>query len=190
MNKDKLVRCVGQHVRLRPMALRHDGVRGLPQLDDDWRVDMVEDKGVWLRNIRTDHRVLLGYDHIHHYTSDPARQLGGQQYGFLQLNVQIILHGIHADIEPLDPRERAATAEITDKWVSPAYPDKAGITTELRDQGYDVYWSTANDESMKLDIEGWEPVLVSEPDGKLVRLKIRDHPVIGGYLILLKRRKF
>ena len=64
------------------------------------------------------------------------------------------------------------------------------ITKELRDQGYDLCWSTANDESMKIDIDGWEPVLVSEPEGTLARLKIRDHAVMGGYLILLKRRRF
>jgi hypothetical protein len=188
MNKNKLSKCVGQFVRLRPMALRYDGASGLPQIDDDWRVDRVEDEGVRLQNIRTAHTVLLGYDHIHNYTSDAGRQLGQQKYGFLQLNVRIMLHGIHADIEPIDPREKATTSQIIDKWVNLPYIDTAGIAKDLRDQGFDLCWSTANDESTRTDIEGWEQVLICGPNGTLMRLKIRDHPIIGGYLILLRRR--
>jgi len=78
---------------------------------------------------------------------------------------------------------------VVDKWVSVAYAEKSGITKELQDQGYDLCWTGANHESERVDIEGWEPVLVNQPDGTRARLKIRDHPVIGGYLILLKRRK-
>jgi hypothetical protein len=40
-----------------------------------------------------------------------------------------------------------------------------------------------------VDLEGWEPVLVSELDGTFARLKISDHLILGGYLILLKKRR-
>jgi hypothetical protein len=76
--------------------------------------------------------------------------------------------------------------QIVDKWVSPAYAEKAGITTE---EGYEFCWSSANQESEKVDLDGWERVLLNQPDGTLARLKIQDNPVVGGYLILLKRRK-
>lgn len=79
--------------------------------------------------------------------------------------------------------------EPIDKWVNLEYVEKSGIAKELRDQGYDLHWTTANQESEKVDLEGWEPVFVNHPDGTCVRLKIHDHPVIGGYLIFLKRRK-
>lgn len=171
------------------MAVRHDGVCGLPQIDDDWRVDQVEDEGVWIQNIRTGHRVLLGYDHIHSYISDPARRLGQQRHGLLQLNVRIIMHGVHADIEPIDPREKAKASQVADKWVCTPYIEKTGIAKDLRTQGFELCWSTANDETTKTDTEGWGPVLICEPDGTLVCLKVRDHPIVGGYLILLKRAK-
>jgi hypothetical protein len=34
-----------------------------------------------------------------------------------------------------------------------------------------------------------ERVLVDQEDGTKARLKIHDHPVVGGYLILLKKRR-
>ena len=84
---------------------------------------------------------------------------------------------------------REQGAKVVDKWVSLAYAEKAGITKELSEQGYDLCWSAANNESEKVDLEGWEPVLINQGEGTLARLKIRDHPAIGGYLILLKRPK-
>jgi TIR domain-containing protein len=78
---------------------------------------------------------------------------------------------------------------VVDKWVNLEYVEKSGIAKELQDQGYDVGWSTANNKSQRVDLEGWEPVLIAQPDGKYARLKIHDHPAIGGYLIYLKKRK-
>lgn len=84
---------------------------------------------------------------------------------------------------------RRDTVQISDKWVSLSYPEKAGLTQQLTAEGYDLYWSSANDESERVDLQGWEPVLVEQPDGTRARLKIRDHPVIGGYLVLLRKKR-
>ena len=82
-----------------------------------------------------------------------------------------------------------AEYKVVDKWVNLEYAEKSGITKKLQDQGYIVRWSAANQEAERIDLEGWEPVLVEQSDGTFARLKIHDHPTIGGYLILLKKRK-
>lgn len=77
---------------------------------------------------------------------------------------------------------------IVDKWVSTEYVEKAGIAKELQEQGYDVRWTTAKKETVRVDLEGWERVLIRQSDGTNARLMIQDSPAIGGYLILLKRK--
>ena len=87
-------------VRLRPIAKRFDGGPDgseLPSIDDDWRVGILTDEGLPISNTRTDHGTTLGYEHIHHFTSDPQR---GAQYGFLTLTVQVHIGGCHLWIEP------------------------------------------------------------------------------------------
>ena len=84
---------------------------------------------------------------------------------------------------------RSEAVKIVDKWVNLAYSEKAGITQELTGQGYDLRWSTANEESERVDLQGWEPVLLDQADGTKARLKIHDNPVVGGYLVLLKKKK-
>ncbi|TMA77833.1 MAG: hypothetical protein E6J74_42440 [Deltaproteobacteria bacterium] len=79
--------------------------------------------------------------------------------------------------------------QIIDKWVNESYPEEAGIIQELTAQGYDLRWSTANQESERVDLQGWEPVLLDQTEGTKARLKIHDQPVVGGYLILLKKKK-
>ena len=44
----------------------------------------------------------------------------------------------------------------------------------------------ANEESKLIDFEGWEHVII-ERDGARFRLKIHDHPIVGGYMVLLKK---
>jgi hypothetical protein len=39
------------------------------------------------------HRVLLGADQIHHFTTNPKRRSGGNNYGVLTLLVQVFLRG-------------------------------------------------------------------------------------------------
>ncbi len=69
----------------------------LSTLDDDWLISDVADEGVRIINNRTNHSTVLGYDHIHHFTSDPAR---GARYGFLTLNIQVHIGGNRVWIEP------------------------------------------------------------------------------------------
>ena len=83
---------------------------------------------------------------------------------------------------------RDVTAPLIDKWVNLSYPEKAGITQALKSEGYELRWATANEESEKVDLQGWEPVLLDQADGTTARLKIRDHPVVGGYVILLRKK--
>ena len=78
---------------------------------------------------------------------------------------------------------------IVDKWVSMEYVEKSGIAKELKEQGYDVRWTTAKKETIRVDLEGWEHVLIKQANGTKARLKIQDNPVIGGYLIFLKKKK-
>ena len=82
-----------------------------------------------------------------------------------------------------------AEKRIVDKWVSFDYPESAGIKRDLDQVGYDVAWSIANKESKRVDLEGWEHVLVSQPDGTWARLKVSDHSAPGGYLVFLKKRR-
>jgi hypothetical protein len=93
MNRSALRKSEGMVVRLRPIAKRFDGGPGgwpLPDMDDDWRIGTISDEGVPISSLRTDHGTTLGYDHIHHFTSDPQR---GERYGFLTLTVQVHIGG-------------------------------------------------------------------------------------------------
>jgi len=174
-------------VRIRPIARRFQGSRELEQIDD---------------NLRCDHCPTLGFDHIHSYTSDPMRDTDGQKHGFLQLVVEIRLTDRRYTIEPLPPAERAGShtassrvlrresaTQILDKWVNLSSPESAGISRQLTAKGFDLCWATANEEGEKVDLQSWEPVLLDLADGAKARLKIHDHPAVGGYLILLRRKR-
>ena len=75
--------------------------------------------------------------------------------------------------------------KIIDKWVDIAYPENAGISQRLRSQGYKLYWSRADEEARRIDLEGWSIVEEKGNGGQLVRFKIRDPQC--GYVILLKK---
>jgi TIR domain len=97
-------------------------------------------------------------------------------------------------LEQLSDSKAAATAapmavEIVDLWVNMEYLQKSGLIEKLKADGYDVYWERAMDEATRIDLEGWEHVIVERPDGTRARLKIRDAPILGGYIVLLKRKK-
>ena len=105
MNKSKLEQCLWQRVRLRPMAQRRmtDGT-WLPPIDDEWIVTEVNAKGVRISNPRTGHAPLLGFDHIHHYNTDPARDWDGLTHGQLELNRQLTLSGCNVSNDPVRVR--------------------------------------------------------------------------------------
>jgi hypothetical protein len=73
--------------------------------------------------------------------------------------------------------------------VNTDYPQKLGLIQRLESEGYDLKWEHAIDEAMSIDLEGWEHATIDRPDGTRARLKIHDAPVVGGYIVLLKRRK-
>jgi hypothetical protein len=75
--------------------------------------------------------------------------------------------------------------EIEDKWVDSEY--LTSITKELEANGYTVNLRSANEEAKLIDLEGWEHVII-EREGVRSRLKIHDHPVVGNYMVLLKKR--
>ena len=82
----------------------------------------------------------------------------------------------------------ASPSLIQDKWVTPEYVEKAGIAQRIKDQGYLLYWATAQQEPERVDLQGWEVVVDQAPDGSRVRYKSHDHPIVGGYVILLKKK--
>jgi hypothetical protein len=78
---------------------------------------------------------------------------------------------------------------IVDKWVNSQYAEKAGIRSRLESEGYIVRWSNANKQHERVDLEGWEVVLLDQADGTKAQLKIHDIPAVGGYTIFLKKKK-
>jgi hypothetical protein len=82
-------------------------------MDDDWIILSAVDDGLKVANVRTQHQFTLGYDHVHHFTSDTTRQEGETKFGFLVLLVQIYLQGSSLTIEPtLRPGERVPPAKV------------------------------------------------------------------------------
>ena len=100
VTKTKLAKCIHHRVRLRPPARRFRGVTELRIMDDDWLVQEVEDQEVRIRNIRTDHVAVLGFNQISAYVADPKREFDGLRHGFLELKVQLFLRGPELTIEP------------------------------------------------------------------------------------------
>ena len=76
-------------------------VRIRPRIHDDWRIDSADDNGVQIHNLATGHTVLLGYDQIHSYRSDPNRSTAENRHGFLQLRLQIRVSPGGLQTEPL-----------------------------------------------------------------------------------------
>jgi hypothetical protein len=104
MNKAQLQNSVHFRVRLRPIARRFSAERELKAIDDDWIVSDVATygPGVGIQNIRTNHVLRLGFDQIHHFSEDVARdRADGVRHGFFELRGQVRLSGPRAEVEPL-----------------------------------------------------------------------------------------
>lgn len=84
MNHDQFKKCVGQMLRLEPPAIGPDG----RPTDDDWEVVEADDarKAATLRNRTRGAEVIVGFDHVKNYDSDPAR---GDKCGFLNMLWQL-----------------------------------------------------------------------------------------------------
>ena len=110
---------------------------------------------------------------------------------------ELFSHDLMAEVEELnrefsrnfDRRGAQSAPKIVDKWVNLGYEHKSGIAKSLNDEGFGLGWVSADKEAGMVEFEGWEYVLVDQPDGKKARLKIHDHPAIGGHLVLLKKRR-
>lgn len=106
MNHDQFRRCIGQTLRLEPQAI---GPANRP-VDDDWTVTEVDqpNRSATLRNLTRGGDVVVGFDHVRGYDTDPAR---GQNFGFLTMLSQIRI-GRDGTItgRPIAPRPGAAPA--------------------------------------------------------------------------------
>jgi hypothetical protein len=102
MNKEQLRKSVGHWVRLRPIAHRLD-TSGfpLPQIDDEWKIESVQDDGVRLFLQRTGHGRVLAFDNVVEYTKDRVER--GMHYAFLTLKVQLFLHRNDVHVTPTRP---------------------------------------------------------------------------------------
>ncbi len=84
MNHEQFGRCAGQTLRLEPPAFGPDSA----PVDDDWTVANVDRAGgsATLRNLTRGGEIVVGFDHVRGYDTDPAR---GQGFGFLNVLWQI-----------------------------------------------------------------------------------------------------
>jgi len=180
MNLEQLKRNKGWRVQLVPIANRLDEEgRELPPENDDWIIEEVSASGLRMMNTRTQHQLTLGADHIHHFVTNPHRSIGGIQYGFLVLHVQVSMDRKGCSVHPnARPGEsvRPQPIENVEKWVDLRYPFDSGIQQRLESQGYTVKWCRDDKLSRKIDLEGWE--IVVEPDDRGIRstFRIEDRP--------------
>ena len=100
MNKRELGKSVGSRVSLRPIARRFEGEQELPLIDDVWDIQRVISDGIQIKNTRTCHCLILGFDQIYTYMSDTIRSSPGEVHGMLRLHVQLILRGDGVLVEP------------------------------------------------------------------------------------------
>ena len=80
----------------------------------------------------------------------------------------------------------ASLPTTSDKWVTLAYAEKTGIAQNLKAQGYVVRWTANRYENERIELEGWEHVVIAQTDGTTARLKVLNQS-LGGYLVLLKK---
>jgi hypothetical protein len=138
MNLEQLKKNVGDHVNLHPIAVRLDASGNeLEDFDDEWVIREVSNDGIRLDNTVTGHTILLGPDHIHHFTSNPGRTTAGIRHGFLTLTVQLFMQALTVLIRPtsrpgerttLDGRSveaRAARARLLDERFKMVMADYA-----------------------------------------------------------------
>ncbi len=83
MRKEKLQQNIYFRVQLHPPAFQLN----VGSVDDDWTIVAVSDS-VKLENSRTAIQLTLGFDHIHSFSTNPARDWDENKHGFLDLSVQ------------------------------------------------------------------------------------------------------
>lgn len=89
--------------------------------------------------------------------------------------------------EAIRPADNSSAAnQVQDKWVNLGFEHKSGMAEALTKEEYDFAWISADKEAEKIELEGWQYAL-HDSNGVKSRLKIRDHPAIGGYLFFAKK---
>jgi len=180
MNRDSVKKALGYRLHLQPAAVRldQDGIE-LPPRDDEWLVERVDENGVAVKNLRTDHGTTLGFDHIHHFTTDPDKSQGQLQYGFFSLHVQLYLQGDVLYVRPtLRPGERLPPPAVstTEKIVDLRFPADTGLSDALASNGYKVAWCSEAKLARRLELEGWERVIVRDTNGHRTSFRLKDSP--------------
>jgi hypothetical protein len=188
MNRDQLKKNVGFRVRLRPTMRELDQFgRPFSYKDDDWLIQVAGEAALNISNLRTQHIYALGYDHIHHFVSDPDKTRGGLNRGMLVLTVQLVARGNGLDIEPtIKPGTAMAPSRVLplDKLVDYHYPSDIGLVADLQSQGYQVMWARRCFVPRRIELEGWERVTVRGVRGRLIQFRT---PSPAGELVLLRR---
>ena len=185
MNKEMMKKNLNAHVLLDPPALSLDrnGVELNQSVDDPWwLVQEVGDDGVKIFNPRSHHFRMLGYDHIHNFTSDGTKN--GAKRGILTLIVQLIVQGTDVRVLPTRPGEprRPAPPTIVETLVDFRYAETSGIQQRLISEGYTPHWVRAEQVS-GLELGGTSRVVVElNYQGVLSMFKLRDG------MVLMKRR--
>lgn len=90
-----------------------------------------------------------------------------------------------SELEPIAKGSPIGLQRVTDRYVSLDYVEKAGITQRLREEGYSLVWSRADEEATRIDLEGWQYVEEVARDGSMVRFKVKDQ--FSEYVVLLKK---
>jgi hypothetical protein len=121
-------------------------------------------------------------------------RVGEDLRGMSQVEIAAVLKENTSDA--LSSSARAAvsdtgkqTPQLVDKWVSAEYIQRSGIAKDFAEQGFELHWSSADKEAERVDLGGWDYVIIDQRDGTKAKLKIHEHAIVGGYLVLLKRRK-
>jgi hypothetical protein len=191
MNLGQIKKNRGWRVQLIPIAYRLDKHnRKLPSVDDDWIIQDISDTEICISNEVTGHRITLGADHIHHFTTNPPGSSGGINHGFLTLNVQVFLSGtecwVRPNSRPGDP-VKPQRDEVVEKWVDLRYPVDSGIQQKIEADGYRVAWSLDTNLARRIDLEGWEIVIEPDAQGAPTKFRVKDRPA-DQTLIKIKNR--
>lgn len=167
-------------MQLRPMAIPLDSQgRGLPPMDDFWLIESVTDS-VRISNTRTGHFTNLGFDHVHHYTSNPdVTKQSNIEHGFYTLNVQIYLQGVALTITPTyRPGEAVLPAHPATETVNVdfSYPAKSGLQSRLEKAGFQVAWVNESRVHQKTELDGWTIVIDRRSNGQPITYRLRTSP--------------
>lgn len=108
MNHDQFGRCMGQRLRLEPAAIGPGGRR----VDDEWEIAGIDaaSKSATLRNLTQGGEVVIGFDHVKSYDSDPAN---GPGRGFLTMVWQLrIARDGSISGRPIAPRQSEPAPDL------------------------------------------------------------------------------